>query len=99
MVHIHPTLVNIAFSQTTALLSSLTMPGSATYDQVLQAVVADASEGQRKRAEKLGRIMPLRHRGMIDTRGTLHNLQKIMKKLPSIMLHTCGGPGLSLCRP
>ncbi|OAX38263.1 hypothetical protein K503DRAFT_850088 [Rhizopogon vinicolor AM-OR11-026] len=100
LVHFYPTLTSIVFNQTTGLLANLTTPGSKTYNQVLQAVMSDANEGQRKRLENLSRIMPLRSRGTIEARGisdTQHGLKNIMQKLPSIMLHACGGSGLSLC--
>jgi len=97
LIHFYPTLASIVFNQTIGLLANLTTPGSKTYNQVLQAVRADANEGQRRRMENLSRIMPLRSRGAINVKNTQDGLKKIMKKLPSIMLRTCGGSELSLC--
>ncbi|OJA19194.1 hypothetical protein AZE42_10782 [Rhizopogon vesiculosus] len=53
----------------TGLLASLATPGSKMYNQVLQAIMSDANEGQKKRLENLSRIMPLRSRGTIEAKS------------------------------
>ncbi|KAG1729247.1 hypothetical protein EDB19DRAFT_1743915 [Suillus lakei] len=100
MVHFYPILVKIVFDCTTNVLGNLTEPGSKSYGQIQQTVMADVEKGQMKRMENLSRIMPLRSRAAIQARST-HSIQqglkKIMEELQPTMLKTCGGSNLSFC--